>query len=116
MSHRTHVKSVINHFCQWLIEEKEALERSPTRRVGVSISKPAFCTLNHLSQHTLLRMSLLRRVEPKNSVFSSLYRGKDESLPPKRVGESFLAILSVRNNCRFPAWEPLTYRIQDALC
>ena len=30
VSHRTRVKSVIKHFCQWLIDEKEALKRNPT--------------------------------------------------------------------------------------
>ena len=63
--------------------------------VGVSISKPAFCTLNDLSQNARRGMSLLRRVEPKNSGLSSFYCGKDESLPQELVGESFLAILTV---------------------
>lgn len=35
MSHRTRVKSVINQFCQWLIEEKEVLRRNPTRGVEI---------------------------------------------------------------------------------
>jgi site-specific recombinase XerD len=30
VGHRTRVKSVINHFCQWLIEDKEVLRRNPT--------------------------------------------------------------------------------------
>ena len=32
VSHRTRVKSVIKHFCQWLIDEKEALEKQSSSR------------------------------------------------------------------------------------
>lgn len=35
VSHRTRVKTVINGFCQWLIEEKHALTRNPTRGVEI---------------------------------------------------------------------------------
>ncbi len=35
VSHRTRVKTVINGFCQWLIEEKQALVRNPTRGVEI---------------------------------------------------------------------------------
>ena len=35
VSHRTRVKAVINHFCQWLIEDKEVLRRNPTRGVEI---------------------------------------------------------------------------------
>jgi site-specific recombinase XerD len=35
VSHRTRVKSVIKHFCQWLIEEKAALTRNPTRGIEI---------------------------------------------------------------------------------
>ncbi|MBA2393098.1 MAG: tyrosine-type recombinase/integrase [Ktedonobacteraceae bacterium] len=35
VSHRTRVKSVIKQFCQWLIEEKEALKRNPTRGIEI---------------------------------------------------------------------------------
>src|SRR2546429_8728211 len=35
VSHRTRVKTVINGFCQWLIEEKQALIRNPTRGVEI---------------------------------------------------------------------------------
>src|SRR6266699_1950258 len=35
VSHRTRVKSVIKHFCQWLIEEKEALKRNPTNTITI---------------------------------------------------------------------------------
>jgi len=35
ISHRIRVKSVIKQFCQWLIEEKEALQRNPTRGIEV---------------------------------------------------------------------------------
>jgi site-specific recombinase XerD len=41
VSHRNRVKSVIHGFCQWLIEEKGALNRNPTR--GIEI--PAVSTL-----------------------------------------------------------------------
>jgi site-specific recombinase XerD len=34
-SHRTRVKSVINRFCHWLIEEKEALKRNPTHGIDL---------------------------------------------------------------------------------
>ncbi|HEY4034345.1 MAG TPA: tyrosine-type recombinase/integrase [Ktedonobacteraceae bacterium] len=35
VSHCTRVKSVIKHFCQWLIDEKEALKRNPTSRIEI---------------------------------------------------------------------------------
>ena len=35
VSHRTRVKSVINQFCQWLIEDKDVLKRNPTRGVEI---------------------------------------------------------------------------------
>jgi site-specific recombinase XerD len=35
VSHRTRVKSVIKHFCQWLIDEKEALKRNPTTGIEI---------------------------------------------------------------------------------
>lgn len=35
VSHRTRVKTVLNGFCQWLIEEKQALARNPTRGVEI---------------------------------------------------------------------------------
>jgi site-specific recombinase XerD len=35
VSHRTRVKSVIKHFCQWLIDEKEALKRNPTSNIEI---------------------------------------------------------------------------------
>lgn len=36
MSHRSRAKSIINGFCQWLIEDKEALKRNPTRGLVVA--------------------------------------------------------------------------------
>lgn len=35
VSHRIRVKSVVKQFCQWLIEEKEAIQRNPTRGIEV---------------------------------------------------------------------------------
>ena len=35
VSHRTRAKSVIKHFCQWLIDEKEALKRNPTSGIEI---------------------------------------------------------------------------------
>ena len=35
MSHRTRVKSVIKHFCQWLLDEKEVLKRNPTTGIEI---------------------------------------------------------------------------------
>jgi site-specific recombinase XerC len=35
VSHRTRVKTVINGICQWLIEDKHALTRNPTRGVEI---------------------------------------------------------------------------------
>src|SRR6266702_4664593 len=35
VSHRTRVKSVIKHFGQWLIDEKEALKRNPTSGIEI---------------------------------------------------------------------------------
>src|SRR5215831_3397256 len=39
LSHRTRVKSVINHFCQWLIEDKEVLRRNLTRGVEIKVQQ-----------------------------------------------------------------------------
>jgi site-specific recombinase XerD len=35
VSHRTRVKSVNKHFCQWLIDEKELLKRNPTTGIEI---------------------------------------------------------------------------------
>jgi len=35
VSHRQRVKSVVNQFCQWLIDEKQALKRNPTRGIEI---------------------------------------------------------------------------------
>lgn len=35
VSHCTRVKSVIKHFCQWLIEEKEVLKGNPTNAITI---------------------------------------------------------------------------------
>src|SRR5947209_3027582 len=35
VSHRTRVKSVIKHFCQWLIDEKDLLKRNPTTGIEI---------------------------------------------------------------------------------
>ena len=37
VSHRIRVKSVIKHFCQWLIEEKAALARNPANAIAIAI-------------------------------------------------------------------------------
>lgn len=39
VSHRTRVKSVIKHFCQWLIDEKEALKRNPTSGIEIKVQQ-----------------------------------------------------------------------------
>ncbi len=39
VSHRTRVKSVIKHFCQWLIEEKEVLKRNPTNAIVIKVAQ-----------------------------------------------------------------------------
>lgn len=39
VSHRMRVKSVISQFCQWLIEEKEALRRNPARGVEIKVQQ-----------------------------------------------------------------------------
>ena len=39
VSHRMRVKSVISQFCQWLIEEKEALKRNPARGVEIKVQQ-----------------------------------------------------------------------------
>lgn len=39
VSHRMRVKSVISQFCQWLIEEKEALRRNPARGVEIQVQQ-----------------------------------------------------------------------------
>ncbi len=35
VSHRQRVKSVLNQFCQWLIDEKEAIKRNPMRGIEI---------------------------------------------------------------------------------
>jgi site-specific recombinase XerD len=39
VSHCTRVKSVINHFSQWLIEDKKVLKRNPTRGVEIKVQQ-----------------------------------------------------------------------------
>lgn len=39
VSHRTRVKSVVKHFCQWLIDEKEALTRNPTSGIEIKVQQ-----------------------------------------------------------------------------
>src|SRR5205807_8217039 len=97
---RNYVQQKLQEGVLWpepLIQLNPLFERGESidELVGVSISKPAFCTLNDLSQNARRGMPSLRRVEPKNSGLSSFYCGKDESLPQELVGESFLAILTV---------------------
>jgi site-specific recombinase XerC len=39
VSHCTRVKSVINHFCQWLVEDKEVLMQNPTCGVEIKVQQ-----------------------------------------------------------------------------
>ena len=58
------------------------LPKGPGFLVGVSISKPAFCTLNDLSQNARRGMSSLRRVE---DCFPHLIASIAASIAPQRV-------------------------------
>ncbi len=55
VSHRTRVKSVINQFCQWLIEEKEVLRRNPTRGVEIKVQQTLAPRILSPDQRFILR-------------------------------------------------------------
>ena len=55
VSHRTRVKSVINHFCQWLIEDKEVLRRNPTRGVEIKVQQTLAPRILSPDQRFILR-------------------------------------------------------------
>jgi site-specific recombinase XerD len=55
VSHRTRVKSVINHFCQWLIEDKEVLRRNPTRGVEIKVQQQLSPRILSPDQRFILR-------------------------------------------------------------
>ena len=55
VSHRIRVKTVINGFCQWLIEEKQALTRNPTRGVEIKVQQHLAPRLLHPDQRPIRR-------------------------------------------------------------
>ena len=55
VSHRTRVKSVIKHFCQWLIDEKEALKRNPTRGIEIKAQQQLAPRVLEPDQRLVLR-------------------------------------------------------------
>lgn len=55
VSHRTRVKSVIKHFCQWLIDEKEALKRNPTSGIDIKAQQQLAPRVLEPDQRLVLR-------------------------------------------------------------
>ena len=55
VSHRTRVKSVIKHFCQWLIDEKEALKRNPTSGIEIKAQQQLAPRVLEPDQRLILR-------------------------------------------------------------
>jgi site-specific recombinase XerD len=55
VSHRTRVKSVIKHFCQWLIDEKEALKRNPTSGIEIKAQQQLAPRVLEPDQRLVLR-------------------------------------------------------------
>jgi site-specific recombinase XerD len=55
VSHRTRVKSVIKHFCQWLIDEKETLKRNPTSRIEIKVQQQLAPRVLEPDQRLILR-------------------------------------------------------------
>jgi site-specific recombinase XerD len=55
VSHRTRVKSVIKQFCQWLIDEKEALKRNPTRGIEIKAQQQLAPRVLEPDQRLVLR-------------------------------------------------------------
>ncbi|HEU5375941.1 MAG TPA: phage integrase N-terminal SAM-like domain-containing protein [Ktedonobacteraceae bacterium] len=58
VSHRTRVKSVIKHFYQWLIEEKEVLKRNPTNAVTIKTPQQLVPRILSPDQRFVLRNHL----------------------------------------------------------
>src|SRR6266487_1611638 len=55
VSHRTRVKSVIKHFGQWLIDEKEALKRNPTSGIEIKAQQQLAPRILEPDQRLVLR-------------------------------------------------------------
>jgi site-specific recombinase XerD len=55
VNHRTRVKSVIKHFCQWLIDEKEVLKRNPTSGIEIKAQQQLAPRVLEPDQRLVLR-------------------------------------------------------------
>ena len=55
VSHRTRVKSVIKHFCQWLIDEKDLLKRNPTTAIEIKAQQQLAPRVLEPDQRVVLR-------------------------------------------------------------
>ena len=55
VSHRTRVKSVIKHFCQWLIDEKDVLRRNPTSGIDIKAQQQLAPRVLEPDQRLVLR-------------------------------------------------------------
>src|SRR5215472_5554035 len=71
-SHRTRVKSVINHFCQWLIEDKEVLRRNPTRGVEIKVQQQLSPRILSPDQRFVLRTLIGKDGDPRGKAIFAL--------------------------------------------
>ncbi len=77
LNHRTRVKSVINHFCQWLIEDKEVLRWNPTRGVEIKVQQQLSPRILSPDQRFVLRTLIEKdgTCAAKRSLHSGIGRG-----------------------------------------
>lgn len=74
VSHRTRVKTVINGFCQWLIEEKQALAHNPTRGVEIKAQQVLAPRILSPDQRFVLHTLLEKQGDQRgNAIFALGY-------------------------------------------
>ncbi len=72
MSHRTRVKSVIKHFCQWLIDAKEGLKRNPTNGIEIKAQQQLAPRVLELDQRLILRNLVEKANDPRGEALFAL--------------------------------------------
>ncbi len=72
VSHRTRVKSVIKHFCQWLIDEKDALKRNPTNGIEIKAQQQLAPRVLEPDQRLVLRNLVEKADDPRGAALFAL--------------------------------------------